>query len=166
MYVCNYADTIKFLLQIRVTENDYLEVLLDGSNITNEITNSSSNFSSLVNIQRPSDVMSRIAGSTSPDRNSMSNMNRIESTFSNGISVTVTLLSGLLNVVAVLPQEFMELTQGLLGNFNGNATDDFIYPNGTMLDNDASDEMIHNFGLTCKFSCMHRSRVYAVSLAR
>ena len=77
-------------------------------------------------------------------------MNRIESTFSNGISVTVTLLSGLLNVVAVLPQNFMGLTQGLLGNFNGNNTDDFIYPNGTQLDNDASDRMIHDFGLSCK----------------
>ena len=78
-------------------------------------------------------------------------MNRIESTFSNGISVTVTLLSGLLNVVAVLPQDFMGLSQGLLGNFNGNDTDDFIYPNGTVLDNDASDRMIHSFGLTCDY---------------
>ena len=136
---------------MRLTENGYLEVYLDGNNVTNEITNSSSNFSSLVNIQRPSDMMSGI-GSTSSDGNSTSNRNRIESTFSNGISVTVTLLSGLLNVVAVLPQDFMGLTQGLLGNFNGNATDDFIYPNGTMLDNDASDRMIHDFGLTCKFS--------------
>ena len=91
-------------------------------------------------------------GSTiqSSNGNSESNMNRIESTFSNGISVTVTLLSGLLNVVAVLPQNFMGLTQGLLGNFNGNNTDDFIYPNGTQLDNDASDRMIHDFGLSCK----------------
>ena len=145
--------------QIRVTENDYLEVLLDGSNITNGITNSSSNFSSLVNIQRPSDVMSGTAGSTSSDRNSMSNMNRIESTFSNGISVTVTLLSGLLNVVAVLPQDFMECTLGLLGNFNGNAADDFIYPNGTMLDDDASDEMIHNFGQTCKCLSLYLDRM-------
>ena len=77
-------------------------------------------------------------------------MNRIESTFSNGISITVSLLSGLLDIVAVLPRNFMGLTQGLLGNFNGNNTDDFIYPNGTLLDNDASDSMIHGFGQTCK----------------
>jgi hypothetical protein len=107
-------------------------VLFDGSDITDEITNSTFNLNSFVDIQRTSE------------------MNRIESTFSNGISITVTLLSGLLNVVAVLPQEFMGRTQGLLGNFNGNATDDFIYPNGTMLNNDASDRMIHDFGLTCK----------------
>ena len=107
-------------------------MLLNGSNITDEITNSSSNLNSFVDIQRTSE------------------MNRIESTFSNGISVTVTQLSGLLNIVAALPQDFMGLTQGLLGNFNGNATDDFIYRNGTLLDNDASDRMIHDFGQTCK----------------
>lgn len=127
-------------------------MLLNGSNITDEVTNSSSDFSSHVNIQRPSNVMMSSIGSTiTQNENSELNMNRIESTFSNGISVTVTLLSGLLNVVAVLPQDFMGLTQGLMGNFNGNNTDDFIYPNGTMLDNDASDRMIHDFGLTCKF---------------
>ena len=130
---------------MRVTENDYLEVLLDGRNITDEITNSSSNFSSFVNIQRPSEMIDFM------DTQRTSEMNRIESTFSNGISVSVTLLSGILNAVAVLPEEFMGLTQGLLGNFNGNVTDDFIYPNGTMLDNDASDSMIYDFGLTCKF---------------
>ena len=127
----------------------YLEVLLDGRNITDDITDSPSQFSSLVNIQRPSNIT---IDSTVPlNGNSESNINRIESTFSDGISVTVTLLSGLLNVVAVIPQEqeFMGQTQGLLGNFNGNATDDFIYPNGTLLNNDASDRMIHDFGLTC-----------------
>ena len=126
-------------------------MLLNGSNVTDEITNSPSDFSSLVNIQRPSDMMDTIGSIGSPNDNSESNMNRIESTFSNGISVTVTLLSGLLNVVAVLPQDFMGLSQGLLGNFNGNDTDDFIYPNGTTLDNDASDRMIHSFGLTCDY---------------
>ena len=119
-------------LQIRVAENGYLEVLLNGSNITDEITNSSSNLNSFVDIQRTSE------------------MNRIESTFSNGISITVSLLSGVLNIVVVLPQDFMGLTQGLLGNFNGNDTDDFIYSNGTLLDNDASDSMIHDFGQTCE----------------
>lgn len=124
--------TIYLNLQIRITENGYLEVLLNGSIITDEITNSSSNLNDFVDIQRTSE------------------MNTIESTFSNGISVTVTLSSGLLNAIVVLPQDFMGLTQGLLGNFNGNAADDFIYPNGTMLDNDASDRIIHDFGLTCK----------------
>ena len=108
-------------------------MFLDGSIITDEITNSTSNLNSFVDIQRTSE------------------MNGIESTFSNGISITVTLLSGLLDVVTVLPQDFMGLTQGLLGNFNGNDTDDFIDRNGTLLDNDASDNMIHfSFGQTCK----------------
>lgn len=75
--------------------------------------------------------------------------NTIETSFSNGISVTVTLLSGILNVVTILPQDFMTKTQGLLGNFNGNDTDDFIYPNGTTLDNGAGDQQIHYFGQSC-----------------
>ena len=126
----------------------YLEVFLDGRNITDDITDSPSQFSTLVNIQRPSNVA--IGSTVSLNGNSDSNMNQIESIFSGGISVTVTLLSGLLNVVASLPQQFMGQTQGLLGNFNGNSTDDFIHPNGTLLNNDASDRMIHDFGLTCK----------------
>jgi hypothetical protein len=147
--ISSYTSTTPF--QIRVAENGYLEVLLDGRNITDDVTDSPSQFNTPVNIQRPSNgAMLSAIGSTVSNGNSESNMNRIESTFSGGISITVTLLSGLLNVVAALPQEFMGRTQGLLGNFNGNATDDFIYPNGTMLNNDASDRMIHDFGLTCK----------------
>ena len=121
-------------MQIRIAENDYLEVLLDGSDITDEITNSSFTPNSFVDIQRTP------------------GMNQIESIFFGGISVTVTLLSGLLNAVAALPQEFMGQTQGLLGNFNSDATDDFIYPNGTVLNNNASDRMLHDFGLTCRLS--------------
>ena len=135
----------------------YLEVLLDGRNITDNITDSTSQFSTFVNIQRPSNIA--IDSTDSLNGNSESNMNRIESTFSGGISVTVTLLSGLLNVVAALPQEFMGRTQGLLGNFNSNATDDFIYSNGTVLNNDASDRMIHDFGLTCRLPWLRLSRM-------
>ena len=77
-------------------------------------------------------------------------MNVIETTFATGISISVTLQSGILSLVAVLPQEFMGRTRGLMGNFNGNDTDDFVYPNDTELDNDADDERIHYFGQTCK----------------
>ena len=42
------------------------------------------------------------------------------------------------------------MTLGLAGNFNGNSMDDFVYQNGTMLGNDATDREIHFFGQSCK----------------
>ena len=40
---------------------------------------------------------------------------------------------------------------GLLGNFNGDPSDDFVYPNGTVLPSDATDEMLHEWGQACTF---------------
>lgn len=76
--------------------------------------------------------------------------NRITSSFFNGASVTVTLSVGILNFMAALPHDFMGQTRGLLGNFNENDTDDFIFQNGTILDVGATDRMIHSFGQTCE----------------
>ena len=68
------------------------------------------------------------------------------------ITVTVTVAARLPNFVLTLPQSAQETTSGLLGNFNGDETDDFVYPDGmTTLPNNATDRMIHNFGQLCKF---------------
>ena len=40
---------------------------------------------------------------------------------------------------------------GLLGNLNGDPSDDFVYPNGTVLPSDATNEMLHEWGQACKF---------------
>ena len=74
----------------------------------------------------------------------------ITTVLSNGASVTVTITAGIPNFVLRMPQEFRGIGRGLLGNFNGNSTDDFIYPNGTVLSSDATDRMIHEFGQTCE----------------
>ena len=76
--------------------------------------------------------------------------NTISALWSNGISISVSLSLGLLSFVASIPQEFRGTTLGLLGDFNGDASDDFMYRNGTFLDADASDSMIHAFGQSCK----------------
>lgn len=78
-----------------------------------------------------------------------SQTNQIISSFYNGVSVTITLLNGILSFVAGLPQDFMGETKGLLGNFNENVTDDLIFPNGTLLGTGATDRMIHLFGQSC-----------------
>ena len=74
----------------------------------------------------------------------------ITSVFSNGASVTVTLTAGIPNFVLRMPQSFRGSSRGLLGNFNGNSTDDFIYPNSTVLSSDPTDRMIHEFGQACE----------------
>lgn len=44
-------------------------------------------------------------------------------------------------------------TSGLLGTFNGDPSDNFMYPDGTILAPDASDPMIHEWGQTCMLFC-------------
>ena len=45
-------------------------------------------------------------------------------------------------------------TRGLIGTFNGNPSDDFLLPNGSLSvsTTSVSEEDIHNFGLACKLS--------------
>ena len=82
----------------------------------------------------------------------------VTASFANGVSVTVTqseLSVGILSFVAALPLELHKMTSGLLGNFNEDSSDDFIYPDGSILDGgEASDEDIHDFGQSCKFCLM------------
>lgn len=75
----------------------------------------------------------------------------ILSVFNNGLAVTISVsLMGMMNIVVNLPLEYDSQTQGLMGNFNGNSTDDFIFRNGSMLDDGVSDRIIHSFGQTCE----------------
>ena len=76
----------------------------------------------------------------------------ILSVFNNGLAVTISVaLMGMMNIVVNLPEEYESQTLGLMGNFNGNSTDDFIFPNGSMLDDGSSDRMIHMFGQACEY---------------
>ena len=78
--------------------------------------------------------------------------NSVVTVFPYDASVTVEVATGLPNFVLTLPQSLEGTTRGLLGNFNGNASDDFVYPDGvTVLENNATDSMIHTFGQQCKY---------------
>ena len=75
----------------------------------------------------------------------------ISSVFSNGLAVTISVsLMSMLSIVVNVPVEYDSQTQGLMGNFNGNNTDDFTFPNGSMLGDGATDRMIHSFGQACE----------------
>lgn len=76
--------------------------------------------------------------------------NTVLSVFPSGVSVSVGVSGDIPNVVVSLPQDFRGETQGLMGNFNGNDTDDLIFFNGTMLSSDATEREIFEFGQSCK----------------
>lgn len=60
----------------------------------------------------------------------------------------------------LINEKYKGMTTGLMGNFDGNKTNDFILPNGTMLPHNATNsekKIFYNFGQQCKFSCSKKS---------
>ena len=49
-----------------------------------------------------------------------------------------------------VPSSFEGTTSGLLGNYNNDDSDEFVFRNGTMISNSSSDREIHQFGQSCK----------------
>ena len=71
--------------------------------------------------------------------------------FSNDVAINVTLRVGLLSFVVLVPQNLLSnaVVNGLLGNIDGNSTNEFIYRNGTVLSDDTTDRILHTFGQSC-----------------
>lgn len=131
--ITNGQDLI--LMQVRI-ENEDFQTLLNSKDITDTIAeiDDVNSESKVVFLQR------------SPE-------NSIAVSFANGVSVTVSqseVSAGLLSFVAMVPLELHKMSSGLLGNFNEDSSDDFMYPDGTVLDIGSSDAEIHDFGQSCK----------------
>ena len=80
--------------------------------------------------------------------------NSIEALFDSGVYLQAKGENGFISFLQVsLPEKFINHTNGLLGNFNGNISDDLVPQFGdSPLPPDATAEDIHNkFGLTCEF---------------
>ena len=78
--------------------------------------------------------------------------NTLGAMFSSGCFIEVKEENGFISVFSVnVPASFKSLTRGLMGNYNGDATDDLIASNHTEpLPHSSSTEVIHNmFGITC-----------------
>ncbi|XP_052216781.1 fibrillin-2-like [Dreissena polymorpha] len=54
----------------------------------------------------------------------------------------------MLSLDVIVPKIFNNRTKGLLGNFDGNSSNDFVYPNGSRLHFNASDMEIFYYGQT------------------
>ncbi len=69
--------------------------------------------------------------------------------FQSSISVDVSLRAGALTATPAIPPVFNGTLTGLLGNFDDDDTNDFIYRNGTIASNDISDREKHIVAQTC-----------------
>lgn len=119
------------LLQVRY-ENGSFVVLSNGNDISGNLTNVNDTYTDqAVEISRTSN-------------------DSITSAFSSDASVTIQVAAEIPNFVLALPQSFRGQTRGLLGNYNGQNSDEFVYRDGRMLQDNASDSMIHEFGQSCK----------------
>ena len=65
------------------------------------------------------------------------------------ISITLIPEIGYLAYALNLDSSKSLTTAGLLGVINGDTSDDFTYPDGTMIPPDSSDQMIHEWGQAC-----------------
>ena len=82
--------------------------------------------------------------------------------FSVGVSIEVQGELGMLSKIKTFVQsKYSGATQGLLGNYNGDDTDDLVPRNSTeTLLSTSTLEDIHNlFGITCRFACAHATGI-------
>ena len=71
--------------------------------------------------------------------------------FANGFSINITQNFDLLTFEIQSPSSFNGMFKGLVGNADGDPTNDFVHRNGALTSSNASDSQIHQFGLSCKF---------------
>lgn len=70
-----------------------------------------------------------------------------------GIEMTFSVSFKSLAFSISIPNTYKSHTRGLLGNFNGLKDDDFVLPNGTILNPNITDQQIfHDYGVKCKYS--------------
>ena len=125
-----------FFIQLRL-DSGSLIVLVDNNDVTADLqaTNDSLFYGD-------DDTIS--VNQTSP--------NTVAVTFVSDVSIEITAQVGLLSFVVTLPEQFMMDARGLLGNFDGNSTNEFVFRNGTMIPDSSTDRQIHNFGQSCEYT--------------
>ncbi|XP_030834984.1 sushi domain-containing protein 2-like [Strongylocentrotus purpuratus] len=68
--------------------------------------------------------------------------------FDGGVGLNLKAAEGAMSILLVAPDSFRGQTQGLMGTWNGNASDDFLTPQGSFLSPDLTTEQLHyQFGL-------------------
>jgi len=80
----------------------------------------------------------------------LSDNNSVTVSFPSGVGITINITAGLLVYTLEVPSSLEGTTSGLLGNYNGDDSDEFVFRNSTMISNSSSDSEIHQFGQSCK----------------
>ena len=116
-------------------DDDLFTVMLNGTDVSESFTSVGENIStsSLAFVEK-------------------SGNNSISVSFPSGVGITINITAGLLVYTLEVPSSLEGTTSGLLGNYNGDDYDEFIFRNGTMISNSSSDAIIHRFGQSCKNS--------------
>ena len=111
--------------------NGEFDVLINGSNVSTQLSMTGSN------ISESTYFLERSAN------------NSVLVQFPSGFGLTANYSNGILSFVLILPPTFNSTAHGLLGTFNGNISDDLIFRNGTLLSVNSSDAEKHVFGQSC-----------------
>ena len=74
--------------------------------------------------------------------------------FYSEIEVKIQVKTRQLTLSTTISEEYKGQMQGLMGNFDGDPNNDFILPNGTVLQNNMTEsdrKIFENFGRHCKY---------------
>ena len=123
-------------LQVEVINDSDLKVLVSGSDATSNLTNINDTY-----------VLNTLSITRDGEKS-------LTVGFPNGVGVTATASFGMLSIVLIVPEDFRNITTGLMGNYNGDSTDDLVFRNGTMLPRNVSDKIIHEMGQSCEFKLL------------
>ncbi|XP_070175505.1 uncharacterized protein [Littorina saxatilis] len=122
----NNSDSI---LQVELSlSKDDLVVYMNGQDLTNAYRTEGNSFQ-------------RTAGQLIIRRSN----NTLRASFQEGISINVTVAFRLL-VLEVAVEDVVTNVTGLLGDKNGDPSNDYIFPNGTVLPNDTSERVLLDYG--------------------
>ena len=129
---CSQLDISFVCIQVGLDSiSESLVVRLSGIDVTDNLTSVGDNVTAL---------------SSYVERSSSKS---ITASFSSGVGITINYTAGLLVYTLEVPSSFEGTTSGLLGNYNNDDSDEFVFRNGTMISNSSSDREIHQFGQSC-----------------
>lgn len=76
--------------------------------------------------------------------------NNVTVMFPSGAGVEVRRREGTMAATVLLPDEFRDLTQGLLGKMNDDPKDDLVHSNGETVPDGNSAQEVFSFGASCE----------------
>lgn len=112
-----------------------IDIFFDGTGYTNysTLTNKSIDIAGNLSIAKPGE-------------------NCLEVSFPSTASVTFCERKGMLSFVVTPSDDYQNNTRGLLGTWNGDPSDDFTLPDGTVLSPSSTSRTIHfGFGVKCEY---------------